>query len=189
MVPWPFWLKRVGASPSVLYPMAAADVCFAAAAQAGRIWKRHRKGLPPSAKALLAEFLLDLRLHILPDDYLDAASNIGRSKYDIRGVTELLKALSQGSDPKVEQVASGPLPCPPPPPPHPRPPISPSGNDVNDLESFRRSKDIDLSLCKTAWNADAVPFVPGAYIICLDELVVEECYSGSRDQGAIVLDF
>ena len=52
--------------------MATADVCVAVASQAGKIWKRHRRALPPSAKALLAELLLDLRLHILPDFVLDA---------------------------------------------------------------------------------------------------------------------
>ena len=68
-----------------------------------------RRVLLPSSKALLAEFLLDLRLHVLPDEQLDAVGNIGRAKYDIRGIAELLK------------VVSAPPAFPPPPAPPPMP--------------------------------------------------------------------
>ena len=119
--PWPFWLKsvailaqdglgRVRVFYLSLSMATAADVCVTVASQAGKIWKRHRRALPPSAKALLAELLLDLRLHILPDSELDAVGNIGRAKYDIRGIAELLKFVSHSSNPNVEQA--GPVPTP-----------------------------------------------------------------------------
>ena len=42
-----------------------------------RHWKRYRKVLPPSARDLLAELLLDLRGHVIPEEHLSAVSNIG----------------------------------------------------------------------------------------------------------------
>jgi len=71
-----------------------ADVCHSLAGAAGKWWKRHRKVVPPPVKDKLAELLLELRLQILPPEYLDAHSSIGRARYDIRGVTELLRCLA-----------------------------------------------------------------------------------------------
>ena len=150
-------LGRVPVFYHFLSMATAADVCVTVASQAGKIWKRHRRALPPSAKALLAELLLDLRLHILPDSELDAVGNIGRAKYDIRGIAELLKFVSHSSGPNVEQAASGecaytldgpaptttpPLPCPPPPPPMP---VLPFAICSQDLEAFRRSLYYDFT--------------------------------------------
>ena len=42
----------------------------------------------------MAEFLLELRLVILPDHALDSTSNIGRARYDVRGISELLRHLA-----------------------------------------------------------------------------------------------
>ena len=89
--------------------MAAADVCWAAAGQAGKLWKRYRKILPPTSRSLLAEFLLDLRLHVLPYSLLDSVSNVGRARYDARGIAELLSYLAQTPTPLH--------------PPHPPPPL------------------------------------------------------------------
>ena len=50
--------------------------------------------LPPSSKDLLAELLLDLRLHIIPDEQLSANDNSGNSRYDIRGIAQLLSHLA-----------------------------------------------------------------------------------------------
>ena len=81
---------RFGASPppfarfSMACIVPKADVCHSAAASLGKIWKRFRKVLPLSSKDLLAELLLDLRLHIVPDEQLSASDNIGNSRYDIR---------------------------------------------------------------------------------------------------------
>ena len=72
-----------------------ADVCSAAAAKLGPVWRKMRKKLPPSARSLFAELLLELRLHILPDQLLDAVGNVGRASYDIRGISELFAFLAE----------------------------------------------------------------------------------------------
>ena len=106
--------------------MAAADVCLAAAGQAGKLWKKYRKGLPPSSRSLLAEFLLDLRLHVLPDSFLDSVSNVGRARYDARGITELLSLLAQPEVTSSAKATSNVPQCLPPTPlPPPAPPLLP----------------------------------------------------------------
>ena len=93
--------------------------CHLAAGSLGKIWKQYRNLLPPSAKSLLAELLLDLRLHILPADYLNAGSIVGDARYDIRGVAELLKFVAARKPSLDEHISAGELPPPPPPPPLP----------------------------------------------------------------------
>ena len=65
---------------------------------------QHRKKVPSDVRDSFAELLLTIRLHVIPDEVLDCRSSIGRSRFDIRGVTELLmhvaggKAQPAGSD-------------------------------------------------------------------------------------------
>ena len=119
--------QAVRASPISILPPAMVFLransctgdCHLAAGSLGKIWKQYRNRLPPSAKSLLAELLLDLRLHILPADYLNAVSIVGDARYDIRGVAELLKFIAARKPPLDEHISAGELPPPPPPPPLP----------------------------------------------------------------------
>ena len=80
------------------------DRCSRLAAALGPLWKRHRRALPPSVRTAFAELLLQIRLVVLPAEYLDSKSAIGRARYDVRGITELLTLVagrphdSSGSD-------------------------------------------------------------------------------------------
>ena len=105
------------------------DDCTAVAGALGKVWKQSRKKLPPSAKSIFAELLLDLRLHILPAEHLDAVSNIGRARYDIRGIAELLQHLAIVSAAKPN--------FPPPPPPPPVQSVLCSAIHCSELELFR----------------------------------------------------
>ena len=71
-----------------------ADTCVAVASWIGPVWRRNRKRLPPEVRNLFAELLLALRLHIMPVAILDDSTNIGRSRYDVRGISELLRHLA-----------------------------------------------------------------------------------------------
>ena len=75
-------------------PTNNADICFEMAGKVGIIWRRYRKKAPPDVRDALAEVLLRLRLHIVPAAELDGDSNIGRARYDIRGVTQLLRRVA-----------------------------------------------------------------------------------------------
>ena len=107
------------------YPSSICDDCTTVAGQLGKVWKLSRKKLPPSAKSLFAELLLDLRLHILPADILDAAGNIGRARYDIRGITELLQHVANRRDTAAT------------PPPPPMQTELKSAIQCSDFEAFR----------------------------------------------------
>ena len=72
----------------------AAEACSRAAGAIGRVWRQRRRDLPPDVRDLIAETLLALRIYVLPDTMLDAAGAIGRSRYDIRGISEMLKHLA-----------------------------------------------------------------------------------------------
>ena len=74
-------------------PLPPAEACHLAAGHLGKIWKAHRRTLPPDVKDLVAETLLAMRAHIIGED-------VKHSRYDIRGVTELLKfvASRDGTD-------------------------------------------------------------------------------------------
>ena len=138
--------------------MLPVDACTAVAGQAGKLWKRFRKSLPPSSRDLLAELLLDLRVHILPATHLDLTSNIGRARYDIRGIAELMTMLAEPATSRGNNVtdikvvndnrATTTLPTnlpPPDPPPFLPPPAPPSLPGLHsaiacaDLEAFRSS--------------------------------------------------
>ena len=60
--------------------------------------------MPPDVRTAFVELLLQLRLVVLPADYLDTESAIGRARYDVRGIAELLAHVagkphdSSGSD-------------------------------------------------------------------------------------------
>ena len=113
--------QAVRASPVSILPLAMVSLransctedCHLAAGSLGKIWKQYRNRLPPSAKSLLAELLLSLRLHILPADYLNVVSSIfGDARYDIRGVAELLKFVAARKPPMDEHISAGELPPP-----------------------------------------------------------------------------
>ena len=71
-------LRRVRLEP--------AESCHLVAGAVGRAWRAHRRHVPTDVKDLMAELLLALRVHILSKD-------VTTSRYDIRGVAELLKQL------------------------------------------------------------------------------------------------
>eukprot|EP00972_Heterocapsa_arctica_P024109 3552672-Heterocapsa_arctica.AAC.1 len=56
--------------------------------------RRTAGSYPPNARQAFAGLLLEMRLLILPDSMLDAKSNIGRVRYDVRGITELLSVVA-----------------------------------------------------------------------------------------------
>ena len=71
----------------------------------GKVWRTNRRRLKPHVKDAFAALLLEVRLDYLPDVYLDTASNIGRSRCDIRGVTELLRHVAARPAPPIEANA------------------------------------------------------------------------------------
>ena len=119
---------RFGASPRFapfsMATSATAEACHRAAGKLGPIWKKYRKKFPPAVRDLFAELLLEMRLVIMPSEFLCATANIGSSRYDIRGIAELLKQVSC-SDPLppvttnagIATRSSTTLLPPPPPPP------------------------------------------------------------------------
>ena len=71
--------------------------CYDLVQAPGRLWKLHRKKVPPDARSYFAELLLCLRLHLLPDRRL-AVSVVGRSsRYDVRGIAELMATVASRS--------------------------------------------------------------------------------------------
>jgi len=72
----------------------AADVCHLVAGGVGKLWRKHRRKLPPEVRTGMAEFLLLLRLHVVPEEQLCAVDSIGKARYDIRGIAELFKFLA-----------------------------------------------------------------------------------------------
>ena len=51
----------------------------------------------------MAELLLCLRQHLLPAEYLDSVSNVGRARYDIWGIAELLAGVASRGDTAVKE--------------------------------------------------------------------------------------
>ena len=94
-----------------------ADVCHSAAGKLGPLWKRFRKKLPPVVRDQFAELLLELRHFVLPTELLSPTAAIGSSRYDIRGIAELLKYVST-RDVSIANVSPA-IPTYPPPPPPP----------------------------------------------------------------------
>ena len=60
----------------------------------GKLWRLHRRRLTPGIRDAFAQLLLEVRLEYLPADYLDTQSNVARARYDVRGITELLKQIA-----------------------------------------------------------------------------------------------
>ena len=155
----PVPISQAFASSMVCSPPSA-DVCHSAAAQLGKLWKRFRKTLPPSSRDLLAELLLDLRLHLLPLENVSAPDCIGASRYDIRGIAQLLAVISDPAatsakptfnEPPLNNNAASlekghfissqprpmdPMPYMPPPPPPPPVPVLLGAVRCDDLETF-----------------------------------------------------
>ena len=123
----------------------------------------YRKKLPPGVRDLFAELLLEIRQHVVPSDMLSSADNIGNSRYDIRGISQLfvhLAGVPAGVDavssdrPGIKEAATlqkgppllvGTVDLDPPPPPPPA--LSLDGAVVcQDVEVFR-----------AALNAEIVP--------------------------------
>ena len=112
-----------------------ADVCHSAAGKLGPIWKRFRKKLPPVVRDHFAELLLELRHFVLPAELLSPTAAIGASRYDIRGIAELLRYVST----RDESIAHTAIPNYPPPPPPPTVPGLDKGVHCSELEAFRQS--------------------------------------------------
>ena len=104
---------------------ASAEACHRAAGKLGPIWKMYRKKLPPGVRDLFAELLLEIRQHVVPSAMLSPADNIGNSRYDIRGISQLfvhLAGVPAGVDALKSECCDSItefLPPPPPPPPLP----------------------------------------------------------------------
>ena len=131
----------LGASPlACLLSLAMssdADVCHTAAGKLGPIWKRFRKKLPPIVRDQFAELLLELRHFVVPSELLSPTAAIGSSRYDIRGITELLKYISIRNESYALESLGRP-PYPPPPPPPVLPGLE-TGIVCSELEAFRQS--------------------------------------------------
>ena len=84
-----------------------ADICLEIAGKAGVLWKRYRKKAPPDVRDTLAEVLLRLRIYLVPTAELDCVGSIGRARYDIRGVTDLLRRIADGSGSSDSYQSSG----------------------------------------------------------------------------------
>ena len=82
-----------------------ADVCFLVAGRIGPVWRKYRKLAPPEVRDKMAEFLLVLRLYVLPAHDLDCVACIGRSRYDIRGVAQLLARVAGACDGGDAEIA------------------------------------------------------------------------------------
>ena len=80
------------------------DSLFLVAGSLGRLWRKHRRTLPTDVRHAYAQLLLELRLEVLPSTDMDAVSNVGRSRYDIRGVSELLKVLASRPNDSVRST-------------------------------------------------------------------------------------
>ena len=81
--------------------------------------------MPPPVRDLFAELLLELRHHVVPSNMLSTADNIGNSRYDIRGISQLfahlasVPAVGETMEFKRDSMTEL-LPPPPPPPPPPQ---------------------------------------------------------------------
>ena len=82
-------------------PMSDCQLCFLVAGATGKLWRKHRRVLPPPVRDALAALLLELRLFAVPAEKLSPAAQVGRARCDIRGIAELLGALAQ---PRERQV-------------------------------------------------------------------------------------
>ena len=97
--PYPFWLKQLVATSLLCRCLSLSlvvslvlmeDWYHAFVGSIGKLWRLNRRRLRPGVRDAFAQLLLEIRIDYLPDEHLDSVSNIGHSRYDIRGVTELM---------------------------------------------------------------------------------------------------
>ena len=134
-----------------------ADLCVLLAGAMGKLWKRHRRAMPPSVRQSWADTLLALRLIILPDKFLDASSSIGRARYDIRGVSELLKYIASRDQSLASSMTTS----------------APSGSFPCGQDSALPALNLDSRCTSFTFNPQASDFLPGKKTILLGELVPE----------------
>jgi len=72
----------------------------------GKLWRQNRRKLPPGIRGAFAQLLLEVRVEFLPANFLDVQSNIGRARYDVRGITELLKRIAIRQGPSMQDSGS-----------------------------------------------------------------------------------
>ena len=71
------------------------DELFGLAGSLGRLWKQHRRRLLPNGiRDIFADLLLALRYELVPSGELSAFANLNRSRSDVGGLAELLKAVA-----------------------------------------------------------------------------------------------
>ena len=63
----------------------------------GRLWKTHRRKLPPEIRHAFVELLLSVRRELLPLPGLSIDANLDRSRYDVRRVVDLFVGLAKPS--------------------------------------------------------------------------------------------
>ena len=63
----------------------------------GRLWKMHRRKLPPEIRHAFVELLLSVRRELLPLPGLSIDANLDRSRYDVRRVVDLFVGLAKPS--------------------------------------------------------------------------------------------
>ena len=68
----------------------------------GKLWRQNRRRLTPGIRDAFAQLLLEVRLEFLPAAHLDLQSNIGRARFDVRGITELLKHIASRQGPPTQ---------------------------------------------------------------------------------------
>ena len=71
------------------------DRLFLLAGTLGKLWRKHRRILPPEIRNSYAQLLLDFRVSFLPSENDDLKPQIERSRYDIRGITDLFQIVAE----------------------------------------------------------------------------------------------
>ncbi|MEC7281468.1 MAG: hypothetical protein VXU50_05330, partial [Verrucomicrobiota bacterium] len=68
--------RGLRASPAIFQPAAlamatSADTCHHIVGTIGKLWKAHRRRLPPPVRSAMVELLLAIRLELLPAEHLE----------------------------------------------------------------------------------------------------------------------
>jgi len=127
---------------------ANAEVCHRAAGKLGPIWKLYRKKLPPAVRDLFAELLLEIRHHVVPSSMLSPADNIGNSRYDIHGISQLFVHLANvPAEGDAWKSDCRDLPPPPPPPPLPSEGTAADNRELNAPTILKLEEHFDV--CRT----------------------------------------
>ena len=69
----------------------------------GKLWRQNRRKLPSGIRNVFAQLLLEVRLEYLPAEFLDTQSQIGRARFDVRGISELLKNIACRQAPQTQK--------------------------------------------------------------------------------------